>query len=214
MPHDGGMTQPGPLAPPRKGSAGLIVLIVAIVALGLLALAALAASAQFAARTVEMNRLLTAIEKSEAAMEETQTQVIDAIKPYSSGNMTSSDRQVLMDKLSKVAAQGSEQIAAAGVGVADVRILPWDTRVKDAQRAYLAHNQAWVAYLDAAAKDPQELFKPQDRVNATFEAARRPLELAVPWFDPTGERARVDRIYKEGSALADGGSGNSGGQPA
>lgn len=200
--HHGPMSTPAPA--PARGRAGAVVAwLVGLVAIAVFVGAWLAIGAAFTARTVEMNNLLGAIEKSESAMEDTQTKIIDTIKPYSSGSLSNGDREKLRRELAAVASEGRAQIEAAGTGVADVRVLPWDTKIEAAQAAYLAHNRAWVAYLTAAAKNPDELFKPQDQVNSTFEAAKRPLILAVTRFDPTGELQRVLKIYEEGSAPAE-----------
>lgn len=178
---------------------GVVLLLVAVgysLAIGDLAL-----------RTATADRLLTQVEASEAAMKAAQDEFTATIEPYAADSMTDADREKLRADLADVAARGRDAIAVAGVGVAAVGVVPWQGNIAEAREAYLRHNAAWVAYLDAASKDPDEWFREQPDVNSTFYAAREPLVEALTLFDITNGLERIAVIY------ADSDEGG-GGQPA
>lgn len=181
---------------PRKRWRGTPWLVAGIV-LALLTGAAAVISVEFITRTVEMNSLVRAIERSEGAMVSVQDDVTAALEAFDGAEPTPEDREELRAELRDIAARGEQEILAAGIGVADVRVLPWHRSIEDARRAYLAHNEAWVAYMAAAAEDPAEMVRPQPLVNETFIAAEIPLYRAVPRFDPTDLTRRIAAIYAE-----------------
>lgn len=160
---------------------------------------------EFVTRTAEMNALVDSIERSEAAMVEVQREVEEAFAPYADTEPTPEEQRELREDLADIATRGEAAILAAGIGVADVRVLPWHVRIEEARRAYLEHNAAWVDYMAAAAEDPAEMVRPQPAVNDTFIAAERPLLIAVPRWDPTGVAERILSLYAEDSS--DSGSG-------
>lgn len=191
--------------PSRRGSPTWLVWAIGALALVLLTTANLAVGGELVARSLEANDLVSAVEQSETAMKTTQADFEDAISAYDTDNLTDAEREQLLTDLSEVAARGEEAIAAAGAGVADVPILPWHTQLLDAQQAYLAHNEAWVDYMAAAAEDPAEWFRPQPAVNDTFAEAKLPLVEAVPLFDFLQTLPRIELIYVSGSGDSGGG---------
>jgi hypothetical protein len=196
----------GPRAP-RSGLPTVAIWALGIGALVLLTLANVLVAAELGSRTFEAEALVTSVEASESAMKATQEEFSALIDGYDTDNLTDDQRQELRRELTRLAQRGQARIALAGVGVADVAVLPWHSSIIDAQRAYLAHNQAWVDYMAAAAEDPAEWFRPQPDVNATFNAAEKPLMLAVPFFDLLQTLPRVEMIYITGG-------GDGGGQAA
>jgi hypothetical protein len=140
-------------------------------------------------------------------MKTTQTEFDAALSAYDTENLTDEEREQLSADLADVAARGVGAIAIAGEGVAQIEIMPWHTNILDAREAYLAHNQAWVNYMAAAAEDPAEWFRPQPAVNDTFADAKLPLVEAVPFFDFLQTVPRIELIYVSGSG--DSGSGQS-----
>lgn len=149
-----------------------------------------------AARNVEMQRLVTAIEKSEAAMGKAQENVQGILQAYQAqGSLDEGSRAELDAALEAAATQGRDAIAAAAGPVSDVRWLLWHRDVKAAQEAYLAHNRAWQEYLGRAAEDPEEFAKPQDLVNSSFEEAEVEVRSAVPLVALFDLRGRVDAIF-------------------
>ena len=180
---------------------------IGIVALALMTIANLAVAAELALRSVEADNLVAAVEQSETAMKTTQAEFDEVLSAYDTENLTDAEREQLRAELSDVAERGGTAIADAGGFVAGIQILPWHTQVLDAQEAYLAHNQAWVDYMAAAAEDPAEWFRPQPEVNDTFAQAKDPLVEAVPLFDPLGTLSRIELIYVTGSG--DSGDGQS-----
>ena len=168
---------------------GLATFLLVLVGLGGLA-------GDAVARNAEMNALITAIERSEAAMSETQENVRGVIAAYEgSGQLDEEDRAEIDAALMAAAKQGREAIAAAAGPVADVRWLVWHRDVKAAQEAYLAHNRAWTEYLDRAATDPTEFAKPQDLVNSSFVDAEREVRAAIPLIAGFDLRDRIDVIF-------------------
>lgn len=150
-------------------------------------------------RSAEARNLVQAVEVSESAMKGGQERFQSVLSAYDSSDLSEAERERLRTELAEVAAEAEVAIADAGVGVADVRILPWHTHLLRARESYLAHNRAWVDYMAVAAKDPAEWFRPQPVVNSTFTDAKLPLVEAVPLLDPFGTLARIELIYVTGS---------------
>ncbi len=175
--------------------AGIAAFVVVLVGFGL-------GAADWTARNAEMNRLVTAIETSEAAMGDVQDQVELALAGIDteSGTLTDEQRAEVSARLQAVAEEGAQGIAAAETGVRNVRVLPWHRDIARARDAYLEHNRAWQDYLRAAAVDPSEMFADQPAVNETFLAVEPLLTQAVP--DPAlfDLDARVRLIFEEGQA--------------
>ncbi len=177
---------------------GLATFLIVLVAFG-------AVAGDWAARNSEMNSLVTRIEASEAAMGEVQDNVAGIIEAYRGNEQLSASEQDALDAaLRAAAAQGRDQIAAAGEQVAAVRWLIWHQEIGDAQEAYLAHNRAWQAYLGRAADDPTEIARTQDEVNSTFEAAEGVVRDAVPPAPLFDLQDRVDVIFAPPSQQGDG----------
>jgi hypothetical protein len=198
----------------RQGMPTGLIWTLGIITLVVLTLASLAVISDLTARTVEDELLISAVEKSESAMKATQDEFSAVLDEYDAQDLSDADRAELLDRLGEVAAAGEVAIAEAGVGVADVPILPWHTKIIAAQDAYLAHNVAWVNYMSAAAEDPTEWFQPQPDVNSTFSAAKEPLVAAIPLLDVTNLLPRVRAIFDDGGGESDGGASNGDGQAA
>ena len=192
---------------PRRAMPAGIVWAIGIAALVVITAANLFVAAELALRSAESFTLVTAVEQSEAAMKATQVEFDEVLASYDTENLTDEEREQLRAELSDVAERGGAAIAAAGAGVAEVEFMPWHSQVQAAQEAYLAHNQAWVDYMAAAAEDPAEWFRPQPAVNDTFAEAKDPLVAAVPLFDPLSTLERIELIYFTGSG--DSGDGQS-----
>lgn len=192
---------------PSGGMPSWLVWTVGIAALVLLTAANLVVAGELAVRSVEADNLVRAVEQSESAMKATQAEFDEVLSAYDTDTLTDEQREQLRAELSDVAVQGEAAIAATGEGVAEVQILPWHAQLLDAREAYLAHNQAWVDYMAAAAEDPAEWFRPQPAVNDTFADAKLPLVEAVPLFDPLDTLQRIELIYVTGSG--DSGDGQS-----
>ncbi len=192
---------------PRRGVPAGIVWAVGIAALVVITMANVVVAGELALRSLEADNLVSAVEQSETAMKTTQTEFDAALSAYDTENLTDDEREQLSADLADVAARGVGAIAIAGEGVAQIEIMPWHTNILDAREAYLAHNQAWVNYMAAAAEDPAEWFRPQPAVNDTFADAKLPLVEAVPFFDFLQTVPRIELIYVSGSG--DSGSGQS-----
>lgn len=192
---------------PSRGVPSWLVWTVGIAALVLLTAANMVVGGELALRSVEADNLVRAVEQSETAMKTTQADFDEVLSAYDTENLTDDEREQLRTELADVAARGEAAIAVAGEGVAEVQIMPWHAQLLDARAAYLAHNQAWVDYMAAAAEDPGEWFRPQPAVNDTFADAKLPLVEAVPLFDPLDTLSRIEIIYVTGSG--DSGDGQS-----
>ena len=192
---------------PSRGLPSWLVWTVGIAALVLLTAANMVVAGELALRSVEADNLVRAVEQSETAMKTTQAEFDEVLSAYDTESLTDEEREQLRTELADVAARGEAAIAAAGEGVAEVQVMPWHAQLLDAREAYLAHNQAWVGYMAAAAEDPGEWFRPQPAVNETFADAKLPLVEAVPLFDPLDTLSRIEVIYVTGSG--DSGDGQS-----
>lgn len=148
------------------------------------------------ARNVEMRSLVARVEASESAMGGLQEDVREVFAEYEDRTpLSDEDRAELDGRLTAAAAAGRDAIAEAGQEVEAMRWLAWHREIGAAQDAYLAHNRAWVDYLDRAAQDPAEFGRPQDDVNTTFEAAEDYFRTAVPSLTLFDLADRVDAIF-------------------
>lgn len=188
----GGQETGAPARAPRRWApivAGAVTFVLVLVVAGALV-------GDWMERNLEMRALITQIEVSETAMEDTQTAITKAIDDFQAKtNPSDADRTALQDALKAAAASGHDAVASAGELVQGVRILRWHTNIEAAQRAYLAHNHAWQDYLAKASTDINEFSKPQTQVNATFAASEAPMRAAVPRPDLFRLHERVDVIY-------------------
>ncbi len=151
-----------------------------------------------ALRYAEMEQLVTRVEASEAEMVLVQEEIEAITDDYESlPEPDDADRAELVGRLADAAAYGQEAIAEAGAVVAGDSYLPWHTSIVEAQRDYLAHNQAWQDYLEAAAIDPGELTMTQDDINTTFVDAETSMRAALPPLASPELRQRVDLIFAE-----------------
>jgi hypothetical protein len=186
---DGVRRTPKWLAPLLGG----LVFILAFVSGGLIA-------ADWGVRNFEMRNLVTAVEASEQAMKQTQDRVREAFAPFDIGGpLTPEETSLLRDQLTVIAGDGKVAIEQAGVVVAEVDAQPWHRAIREAQLAYLVHNQAWVDYLAAASKDPVEFVNPQPLVNETFVLAEPIMKRAVPQPALFDLDQRVAQIFIEGA---------------
>ncbi len=160
------------------------------------------------ARNIEMDRLVTAIEASEATMGEVQEQVAAVFDQLDAtdleGTPTDTQTAAAVAELASIAVDGADSIGAAGRAIAAVNVLPWHTKIKAAQEAYLLHNYAWQAYMLSAAEDPVALTVNQPLVNQSFEDAQEPLESVVPELALFNLETRVDNIFIEGAPQSSG----------
>lgn len=187
--------------PPRRWLPpliGLAVFLVALAGIGVLA-------GDWAARNIEMQALVTKVEKSEAAMGALQEDVTALAAEYQDRLPLSETDQAAFDAaLVEIADTHRADIAAAGDEVAAVRWLAWHQDVRRAQDAYLAHNHAWQDYLTRAIADPAEFARPQDAVNSTFEEAEPAVRGALPPAALYRLSARVAAIFAPPPSEGDG----------
>ena len=183
----------------RRRWFGPLVGVVAF-AVTLLLVAPVAVVTDVALRQAEMAQLVTEVEYSEAQMLAVQEEIRRVTDDFEAiQNPTDADRAELVGRLADVAAFGQEAIMEAGDDLADDTYLPWHTALRQAQRDYLAHNQAWQDYLERATVDPGEFTVPQDEVNDSFLVAERSLRSAVPPLADRELRQRVDAIFADGA---------------
>lgn len=161
------------------------------------------------ASNVEMDRLVIAIEESEAAMGEVLDQVdvifdkIDGDIP-ANGEDLDAETIAAVAELATIAVDGEAAIAAAGREIANLNILPWHTDILAAREAYLLHNYAWQAYMQSAQEDPVAFAVPQPLVNQSFIDAQEPLERAIPNPPLFDLPERVRMIFDEGMPESNG----------
>lgn len=162
---------------------------------GLIALASLALMGDWAARNIEMIRMLNAIEASEQQMKVAQGAILSQVPD------NPRDAELEDDKaLKAAAAAGRDEVAAAGEQAKKLSFLPWHGELIAAQGAYLAHNQAWVDYLAAGAADPSTMFDGQDDIEPTWREAEVRVEAAVPILPWPRINYRVNEIFTDESA--------------
>ena len=159
------------------------------------------------ARNIEMDRLVSAIEVSEAAMGAVQDRVVVVLEELDAADLqgqptdAQSDTQTkaAVAELAAIAVDGADSIGAAWRAIAAVNILPWHTEIKAAKEAYLLHNYAWQAYMQAAIEDPVAFTVDQPLVNQSFIDSQEPLEDAIPKPSLFDLEPRVENIFVEGA---------------
>ena len=176
--------------PPRK--TGALVLMWGGIALMIIGFVGLVGD--WAARNYEMTRLLSAIEQSEAAMTHVKDEVVAVNLPQ---DPTPAQIAQASQQIERIAAQGQQDVRAAGADVGGVSFLPWHSEMVQAQSAYLAHNGAWVAYLGAGSQDARTLFGNDNAIDPTWVAAERNVRAAVPPLAWPTISSRVDAIFSD-----------------
>ncbi len=160
------------------------------------------------ARNIEMDRLVTAIEASEATMGVVADQVGAVFAGLDAADLegapTNAQTAAAVAELAGIAVDGADSIGAAGRVIAAVSVLPWHTEIKAAKEAYLLHNLAWQAYMQSAVEDPVALTVPQLLVNQSFEDAQEPLDNAVPELALFDLQSRVKNIFIDGAPQSSG----------
>jgi hypothetical protein len=164
------------------------------------------------ARNVEMDRLVSAIEVSEAAMGVVQDRVVVVLEELDAADLqgtptdaqTDAQTKAAVAELAAIAVDGADSIGAAGRAIAAVNILPWHTKIKAAKETYLLHNYAWQAYMQAAIEDPVAFTVDQPLVNQSFLDSQQPLEDAIPELSLFDLEPRVESIFVEGAPQAPG----------
>lgn len=162
--------------------------------IGLMVVGAIGLVGDWATRTAEMNRLLSQIEVSEAAMGAAKDDIASVELPE---DPTDAQEQRAQEELETASAQGRDDVAAAGDEVAAVTFLPWHTELLEAQRAYLAHNRAWVDYLDRGSTEPLTLFGDDNRIEPTWLTAEQQVRAAVPFPPLPTITWQVDEIFRD-----------------
>jgi hypothetical protein len=147
--------------------------------------------ADWAWRNAEMAALLDRVEESEAVMGELQAAAEAAFEEHSAGG----DGNKLDRELKQLAAVAEADIAAAGLEVAALPIAVWHADIERARDAYLAHNQAWVEYMDRASTSSAEFIAPQPLVNESFIGAAPFFLEAIPWPDGQAFAVRIAEIF-------------------
>lgn len=183
-----------------------------------------AAGTDWLARNIEMDRLVSAIEVSEAAMGVVQDRVsvvlgeLDAADlqggptdaPNDGQNDAQTDAQAdaqieaAVAELASIAVDGADSIGAAGRAIAAINVLPWHTEIETAREVYLLHNYAWQAYMQAAIEDPVAFTVDQPLVNQSFVDSQQPLEDAIPDLSLFDLEQRVENIFVEGAPQSSG----------
>ena len=194
----------GPERPKRRARpwapiiGGVVVFLVVLFGVGTI-------TVDWVDRNLEMRQLVSQIEVSEQAMAGTQVDLADAIEAFRAKETpTDADRAALDEALKAAATKGLAGVTKGGALVASVKVVPWHSDIKAAQKAYLAHNHAWQDYLGKASKDAAEFSKTQEAVNNTFADAEQPIRTAVPRPDLFNLGARVQVIYAADPAAPDG----------
>lgn len=162
-----------------------------------------AVGTDWVSRNIAMDRLVSAIESSEAAMGTVQERVglvFDELEASAEGGESSPELTAeAVQELAAIAVDGENSIGAAGDVIAGLNFLPWHSDINAARDAYYLHNLAWQAYMISAQEDPVAFVTEQPVVNQSFEDAREPLEDAIPDLALFDLSQRVTDIFVEGA---------------
>jgi hypothetical protein len=191
-----GTAAPAPAG--RRNRTGRVIGAVLLI-LALLAVAVLVGD--WLARNVEMDRMVSGIEESEAAMITAIDEVRAALDedPLADGLAPETG-----DALVQIAQDAGDAVAAAANEIDAVVIQPWHEDIVLARDVYLAHNQAWQDFLAAAAEDPQEWFRDYEPINTTWDAVGPTLRAAVPTPALWDLADRVEVVLDDGEDAEEG----------
>ncbi len=198
---------PGPIPPaPPQGSRGqgrrvlIWMLLSAAVLLGSVAVG------EWGAKTQEMNRLVDGIEESEAAMTQAMAAVTLILGP--SGSLGEMDTADATEQLQEAANNGLAGVRSAASRIESIPIQPWHHEVLAARDAYLAHNEAWQAFLASAADDASVWLTDDEDIESTWNALDPVLRAAVPTPAILNLDQRVDEILDDAAPAGEPGGGN------
>lgn len=171
---------------------GALAFVLVLAGFGLL-------SGDWVLRNAEMNTLVSSVEQSESAMQQTQDEIRAAFESDSGGSaLTPAQQAELTAALTAAAAAGEKRIAAAGDKVSAVRVAAWHGDIAAAKQAYVTHNHAWQDYMSAGAADPKALLVDTPAVNDSFAAAEPLMKKAVPELALFDLVKRVAQIFTSG----------------
>jgi hypothetical protein len=209
---DAGFENPPPPSSPTSGDAqtadaghtGPRLKLPLVIAGALLLGVLLVFLADWVARNIETLQLLNQIEKSEAAMGETQAATVAVARTAPQGTFPlPSDKNLPPDiasELEEISAIGRDAVAEAGEGIAAVSFLPWHSDLISAQASYLAHNLAWVSHLEAGSEEGEVLVRGDNEdISSTWEAAEVQIRAAIPIVVFPGISDKVEKIFEEGA---------------
>jgi hypothetical protein len=148
------------------------------------------------ARNLELNSMVTKIQKSESQMENFKEDVGFWYERFVDGNSTANATEV---NIARLAGDSAPFIAAYGAQVDSVFVLPWHASIIRAKKDYLAHNDAWVNSLNADTVIDEEFVDKQlsQQISNTFEIVRFSLPEAVPTLDLYSLQIKVEDIIRE-----------------
>lgn len=154
-------------------------------------------------RNVEFDRVLDGVELAEPAMDCFNSELHSEF-----GSTGLSEAVVFRDqrtgevidpRFGEAAATQASNLAVARQALAEVAVAPWRKSVREGQKAYLAHVDAWLTYLRDVSTDPDTIWEERPEITATFVSAERSVRRAIPtptlqWFR---FRSRVDRRFED-----------------
>lgn len=149
---------------------------------------------EWATRNWEMSQLLAKVENSESTMVAAKDRIASVELPEDASDADVAAASAEIEQLARESVGAVEQ---AGDQVGEVTFLPWHTEIIDAQGAYLAHNQAWVDYLNAGSQDAVTLFGDDNNISPTWAAAEVRVRAAIPYVPWPNIPNQVDRIFED-----------------
>ena len=157
-------------------------------------------------RSVELNRVLGAVQSAEHVTECFNSGLsVEFGDEHSSGlsgiglamfEDPRGDQWPVHPLRQKTVARMTE-LRTARQAITDLPVFPWHGPVRDARRAYLAHADAWLAYLDDVSRTPEALWGERPELSTTFRRAEIAARQAVPPVATGGLylRGRVERLF-------------------
>ena len=170
----------------------LLVIAIALLVVGLLA------TTELLEQNREMSQLLDAVQHSERAMERENTRLaLIARDAGPSASWTADD----VARYKAEAARASARVRAERSRVSDVKLAPWHLELRRARSRYRAHQDAWTKLYDAYATLTGAAYMRESRranivIAATWDTAARTFRDALPWLAFSGNRTRVETIFK------------------
>jgi hypothetical protein len=148
------------------------------------------------ARNLELNSMVTKIQKSESQMINYNEDVAYWYKLYSSEDKSfdSTERQI-----ARLAGENAPLIAAFGAQVESVYVFPWHRAIIRAKQDYLKHNDAWVSSLNERTVIDEKFgdSRLSQEIDNTFEISKFSLPEAVPMLDVFSLEVKIKDIFED-----------------
>jgi len=148
------------------------------------------------ARNLELNSMVTQIQKSETQM---VNYVSDAEYWYKLFKEDGKSFESTERQIARLAGENAPLIAAYGAQIDSAYILPWHRAIIRAKQDYLKHNDAWVDSLNERTVIDEKFgdSRLSQEISNTFEISKFSLPQAVPMLDLYSLESKIRDVFAD-----------------